>query len=159
MLIIQLIGFVFLYRYVAPEVLLTNGKGVYTEKVDIWSLGVVLFTMLSGTLPFADEYGCPATEQIKNGKFSFRSNNWKMVSQTAKDLICELLTTDVAKRPSIDLLLKHKWLKDPKMITTAHTIMGIPIEVKMGKDDVFARPYEVDVDSENVQSSKRRRLR
>lgn len=147
------------YRYVAPEVLLTNGKGVYTEKVDIWSLGVVLFTMLSGTLPFADEYGCPATEQIKKGKFSFRSSNWKMVSQTAKDLISELLTTDVGKRPSIDILLKHKWLNDPKMITTAHTIMGIPVEVKLGKDDVFARPYEVDVDSENVQSSKRRRLR
>lgn len=30
--------------YVAPEVLLTGGRGAYTKKVDIWSLGVVLFT-------------------------------------------------------------------------------------------------------------------
>lgn len=154
-------------RYVAPEVLLTNGKGEYTEKVDIWSLGVVLFTMLSGTLPFADDYGTAAAEQIKRGKFEFRSSNWRSVSSTARDLIRELLTTDVTKRPSIDQLLKHKWLRDRNMIVTAYKVMGIPLEKsqefsipwRSGKDDGFTRPYEVDVDSENVQSSKRRRLR
>lgn len=166
-----------MFRYVAPEVLLTNGKGEYTEKVDIWSLGVVLFTMLSGTLPFADEYGSPATEQIKTGRFEFRSSNWAKVSSTAKSLIRELLTTNVDKRPSIDQLLRHKWLRDYSMISTAHKIMKLPLPKNMfqagstrmalsvpqcpadSTSEVFARPYQVDIDSENVQSSKRRRLR
>lgn len=156
----------------APEVLLTNGKGEYTEKVDIWSLGVVLFTMLSGTLPFADDYGTPATDQIKLADFQFRSSKWKNVSSTAKSLIRELLTIDVKKRPSIDELMQHRWMRDINMITTTHAIMKLPIPdhvtrlamsapagQKNHASDVFVRPYEVDIDSENVQSSKRRRLR
>lgn len=147
--------------YVAPEVLVTDGKGEYTEKVDIWSLGVVLFTCLSGTLPFADDYGTPATDQIKNGRFQFRSTNWKNATPTAKLLIRELLTVNVMQRPSIVQLLRHKWLGDCDMRTAAHAIMRIPLEPEPVKDDddIFARPYEVDNDNENVQSSKRRRLR
>lgn len=157
----------------APEVLLTNGKGEYTEKVDIWSLGVVLFTMLSGTLPFADDYGPPVADQIKNGNFDFRSHNWSKVSNTAKELIRLLLTTTVEKRPSIHDLLRTEWL-DYKTISTAHKIMGIPLpqhyyEMRGTRlalnvpqcaadstSGVFALPY---VTNENVQQPKRRRLR
>lgn len=152
--------------YVAPEVLLTEGRGEYTEKVDIWSLGVVLFTCLSGTLPFADEYGTPAAEQIKHGRFHFRSSNWKNAGTAAKTLIRELLTTDVQKRPSIDELMRHRWLNDREMKGLAHAIMNIPLDENRPEPvnnrpdaGIFVRPYEVDVDSENIQSSKRRRLR
>lgn len=152
----------------APEVLLTNGKGEYTSKVDIWSLGVVLFTCLSGTLPFADDYGSPAAEQIKSGQFQFRSSNWKSVSGVAKSLIKELLTTNVYKRPTIDELLKHRWFKDTPVIEMAHTVMKIPqpertiVSTNTVKTDdtsgVFLRPYVVNVENGNVQSAKRRRI-
>lgn len=149
--------------------LLTNGKGEYTEKVDIWSLGVVLFTCLSGTLPFADDYGSPAAEQIKTGQFAFRSSNWKSVSSGAKLLIKELLTTNVYKRPSIDELLKHKWFKDSAVIDLAHTIMKIPKPEKTivstttvkspDNSGVFLHPSSyVSVENANVQSAKRRRI-
>lgn len=167
--------------YVAPEVLLTNGRGEYTEKVDVWSLGVVLFTCLSGTLPFANEYGSPATEQIKNGRFKFISSNWNKVSEVAKQLVCDILTTDVEKRPSIDEVLKHPWLFDDyNMMCTAHRLMNIPEpplpmdkkEIKVRStsvehSSVFVKPFEVDkLNSElsniieNVQQPppKRRRL-
>ncbi|XP_031624193.1 ovarian-specific serine/threonine-protein kinase Lok-like [Contarinia nasturtii] len=162
--------------YVAPEILETKGEGTYTEKVDIWSLGVVLFTMLSGSLPFADDYGSPAAEQIKQAKFTFRSQRWNGVSNTAKNLIREMLTTNVNKRPSIDQLLLTKWFRDGDMIGIAHKLMNIPmphhytssatrLAIQVPKDiansepSVFLRPYAVDIDSENIQPSKKRRLR
>lgn len=136
--------------YVAPEVLLTGGRGAYTKKVDIWSAGVVLYTCLSGSVPFSDEFGTPAVEQIKMGKFSFRGNKWRNVSGFAKALILEMLTFDPSQRPSIDDVLKHKWLKDNEVINRAEQIMGIKL------------PRTVDFeDQENIdetQPAKRRRM-
>ncbi|EDW80378.1 uncharacterized protein Dwil_GK18729, isoform A [Drosophila willistoni] len=111
--------------YVAPEVLSTGGRAAYTKKVDIWSLGVVLFTCLSGTLPFSDEYGTPAAEQIKRGKFAFRHPAWKMVSQRAKTLINQMLIVDPEKRPSIDAVLQCSWLRDNEMFLKARRLMKL----------------------------------
>ncbi|XP_017019340.1 ovarian-specific serine/threonine-protein kinase Lok isoform X2 [Drosophila kikkawai] len=111
--------------YVAPEVLITGGREAYTRKVDIWSLGVVLFTCLSGTLPFSDEYGSSAAEQIKKGKFAYRHPAWKGVSQRAKLLINQMLIVDPAKRPSIDDVLQCSWLRDAAMLQKAKQLMKI----------------------------------
>lgn len=64
--------------YVAPEVLM---GGAYTNKVDIWSLGCMLFAMLSGSVPFSDSYAPPDVQtQIKLAKFSFKNRAWNNVS-------------------------------------------------------------------------------
>lgn len=65
--------------------------GAYTEKVDIWSLGVVLFEMLSGTPAFSNNYGSPVADQIKHGKYNFQSSNWNFVTSTVKHLIQQIL--------------------------------------------------------------------
>ncbi|XP_052871589.1 LOW QUALITY PROTEIN: ovarian-specific serine/threonine-protein kinase Lok-like, partial [Anopheles cruzii] len=89
--------------YVAPEILQTNGSGSYTRKIDIWSMGVVLFTMLSGNVPFSDHFGSPVVEQIKHSKFSMRpSTAWKGVSSEAKKLIFKILNVNAKQRPSIE---------------------------------------------------------
>ncbi|XP_075152380.1 ovarian-specific serine/threonine-protein kinase loki [Haematobia irritans] len=117
--------------YVAPEVLLTGGRGAYTKKVDIWSLGVVLFTCLSGTLPFSDDYGSPACEQIKKGHFRFNHPSWKHVSQRATSLIKNMLIVDPQRRPTIDDVLQSSWLKDTDMLRTANKLMKIePMETE-----------------------------
>lgn len=115
--------------YVAPEILITGGKESYTKKVDIWSLGVVLFSCLSGTLPFSDDYGTLATEQIKKGDFNFLHPIWKNISYQAKSLITKMLTVNPNRRPSIDYILRHKWLQDEEIIEKAHTIMKITLPV------------------------------
>lgn len=64
--------------YVAPEVLM---GGNYTNKVDIWSMGCLLYAMLSGSVPFCEAYGPPDVQtQIKEAKFNFRQRAWNEVS-------------------------------------------------------------------------------
>ncbi|XP_060660337.1 ovarian-specific serine/threonine-protein kinase Lok isoform X1 [Drosophila nasuta] len=120
--------------YVAPEVLITGGRASYTQKVDIWSLGVVLYTCLSGTLPFSDEYGSPAGEQIKKGNFRFRHPAWQGVSQRAKLLIKQMLIVDPEKRPSIDAVLKCNWMRDTTMLQKAKDLMKLD-HMEIGEEE------------------------
>lgn len=113
--------------YLAPEVLKTGGRGSYDRKVDIWSLGVVLFTCLSGTVPFSDDYGSSASKQILRGDFEFRASAWKAVSNRAKNLIIRMLTVNPKKRPNIDEVLQDRWFKDAEVITKAEKLMKIEI--------------------------------
>lgn len=109
--------------YVAPEVLETKGLGSYTKKVDIWSLGVILFVCLSGYYPFSAEYQ-PLTlnEQIMRGAYSFPARYWHGVSPDAIDLIRKMLTVDPEKRITADNILCHRWLQDRLLEKTFHEL-------------------------------------
>jgi len=81
--------------YVAPEVI---DRKPYDMRCDYWSLGVVLFLMLSGTPPFYHPDHMELFEIIKEGKFNFNALTWKSVSDEAQDLIKGLLIVDPDKR-------------------------------------------------------------
>ena len=91
--------------YVAPEVV----TGFYSDKCDIWSIGVVLYVLLSGFYPFS---GPDIIEQISEHKVTeFLEREWKLVSRNAKDLITHMLDTNVERRFSAEECLEHSWLK------------------------------------------------
>lgn len=69
--------------YIAPEIL----KSEYNEKCDVWSIGVILFILLSGRPPFGGDTDKEILENVKQGVYSFASAEWKNVSAEAKDLI------------------------------------------------------------------------
>lgn len=82
--------------YVAPEIL----KGKYGMKCDMWSLGVLLYVMLSGDFPFKGETSTEIYESINSKKYSLEGKEWKRVSSAAKDLLGKLLVWDPSKRIS-----------------------------------------------------------
>ena len=93
--------------YVAPEVL---EQKPYNEACDFWSVGVVLFILLSGSPPFYDEDNFELFEKIKKCRYSLDTPQWDGISPEAKDFISKLLVADPTKRISGDELMQHPWI-------------------------------------------------
>jgi len=93
--------------FTAPEVFIDSQ---YTEAVDMWSAGVVLYTMLCGYQPFQGEDIEELTEQIQAGQYEFHSDPWDNISQQAKDLIKCLMDVNPKTRYSPFQALIHPWV-------------------------------------------------
>lgn len=110
--------------YLAPEILVTAGSGAYTKAIDCWSLGVILFILVSGYPPFSDERkDMDLPKQIMGGHFSFPKQYWKDNSDDVQDLIKKLVTVDPKKRITLSDALLHPWLKDEDMRAKANKLM------------------------------------
>jgi serine/threonine-protein kinase CHEK2 len=106
------------------KVISTKGEASYTNKIDNWSLGVILYICLVGYPPFSDEGSVKLEDQIKNGVYEFPDEFWSDVSENAKDLIRKLLCVDPEKRISLDEALEHDWIKkDFEMKRKAYKLM------------------------------------
>ncbi|XP_019940657.2 ribosomal protein S6 kinase alpha-1 isoform X3 [Paralichthys olivaceus] len=119
-------------NFVAPEVLKRQG---YDEGCDIWSLGVLLYTMLAGFTPFANGPEDTPNEilsRIGSGRFSLIGGNWDTVSDAAKELVSKMLHVDPHQRLTAKQVLRHPWIvqrdklpnsqlphQDPKLVKGA----------------------------------------
>merc|ERR1719181_1759331 len=93
--------------YVSPDVL--TGKG-YTDKCDLWSLGVIVWMLLAGYPPFHGDERTMMTK-IKSGQADWsHKSRWKPVSEEAVDFVQKLLKKDPDQRPDAQEALKHAWL-------------------------------------------------
>ena len=90
-------------NYMAPEVL----RGVYDEKCDIWSSGVILYLMISRALPFPSRYSEETKIAIAIGKFSFPGNLFGNISSACKDFISKLMVKNPNSRLSAKEALEH----------------------------------------------------
>lgn len=107
--------------YVAPEVL----KGCYDHKCDVWSLGVILFLLLSGKPPFNGATENRIFEKIYKGEYSMEGIEWANISEEAKDLVKSMLTYDYNERPNASKCLEHPWLHN--MIEAKEVRLDLPI--------------------------------
>ena len=94
-------------NYIAPEIL--EKKNGHSYEVDIWSLGVVMYTMLYGRPPFETADVKLTYKRIKMNSYKFPENI--KVHETAKKLIESILVLDPAKRPSLDEIAQHDFFK------------------------------------------------
>lgn len=152
--------------YVAPEVLFGNKS--YTSKVDVWSMGCLLFAMLSGTVPFLDAYGPPDVQtQIKEARYNFKSRSWINVSKSARELIRKMLRKEPELRLSIDEVLNNIWLRDLKTISRVQRLYNLDetivtvsdeLEQTMTNISLKERPQKEKSPSVNQPPTKRPRL-
>jgi serine/threonine protein kinase len=104
----KLTSFVGTKFYVAPEVL----NHSYTHAVDLWSIGVLAYALLSAKAPFMGRNDQELFDKIERcgEELKFPSPDFDNVSETAKDFIRQLLVKDEASRPTACELLGHPWM-------------------------------------------------
>lgn len=91
--------------YCAPEIINGAEEGYSGVKIDAWSCGIILYLLLTGTLPFQNEDMTVLYEQINRCTVDYPQ--WMPVE--ARDLISKLLEKDPDKRFSLEEVKRHPW--------------------------------------------------
>ena len=94
--------------YCAPEIILDEP---YNKEVDMWSIGVMTYLMISGRLPFNGEDENKIAREIVFNEPDFNAECWKKVSKECISFIKQLLEKNAKKRMVIGDALKHPWFK------------------------------------------------
>ncbi|UJR24797.1 hypothetical protein I4U23_006172 [Adineta vaga] len=92
-------------NYAAPEVV--SGELYAGQEVDIWSCGVILYALLTGTLPFDDDNVQILFKKIRSGIFPIPD----YLNPTVVDLLQKMLTVDPVRRATIKEIREHEWFK------------------------------------------------
>mmetsp|Transcript_25206 Transcript_25206/g.58705 ORF Transcript_25206/g.58705 Transcript_25206/m.58705 type:complete len:550 (-) Transcript_25206:161-1810(-) len=91
--------------YVAPEVL----NKCYTSQCDMWSLGVIVFILLAGYMPFSGSEQ-QQTRNIARGKYTMKPERWSSVSKEGVEFTKSLLQVNPSSRLSAQAALEHRWV-------------------------------------------------
>ena len=94
--------------YAAPEIM----KNIpYDASVDLWSLGVIVYILLSAIKPFDADSQSELFELIITADYEFFSPEFDGISDIAKDFISKLLQADPKNRMTVDQALQHPWIQ------------------------------------------------
>jgi aurora kinase len=96
-------------EYIAPEMLLKKG---HDTRVDIWSVGILMFELLAGYSPFVAKNNQDLYQNIRRLKIQWP----KDMPPLAKNLIGKILKLNPLDRPTLQEILDHQWFKQTKII-------------------------------------------
>ena len=99
-------------NYIAPEVL--EGKAGHSYEVDVWSLGVIIYTLLVGKPPFETADVKTTYRRIKMNAYTFPES--VQLSDMSKSLITRVLVSDPLRRPTLDEILAHEFFNQGNSI-------------------------------------------
>lgn len=91
--------------YMAPEVLARS----YTQQADLWSVGIMAYTLLTGVLPWSANVS-DVWKEIRAGKPYFHPELFPALSSEAQSFVRSLLTASPSERPTVAAALQHPWL-------------------------------------------------
>jgi serine/threonine protein kinase len=95
-------------NYIAPEIFELPPKG-YDFRCDMWSVGVVVYCLLGGYLPFEGDVK-EIKKKVVNGRYKFHSEYWDNVSTPAKEMIAGMLQTNPDNRLTAEQALRCEWM-------------------------------------------------
>ena len=132
--------------YAAPE--MVTGQKYMGDSVDIWSSGIVLYSMVCGYLPFEDEDQMVLFHKIAKGLFTLPG----YLSYKCKDLIKNILVTNPNKRYGFEEIKKHPWFMSVNNISGKNNLFNspgiiidqdvIPIDINIIKEMYYAKEYK-----------------
>ncbi|EGR33763.1 protein kinase domain protein, partial [Ichthyophthirius multifiliis] len=124
-------------NYIAPEIL--EGKEGHSYEVDIWSLGVIIYTLLIGKPPFE-------TKDVKTTYKKIRQNNYCFpehiqISENAKSLIQIILNLNPLKRPSMYEILQHPFMVDVDKFPQTLPVytLSVPYKERIGNKHSYSQ--------------------
>ncbi|XP_053202738.1 ribosomal protein S6 kinase alpha-1-like isoform X2 [Panonychus citri] len=147
-------------NFVAPEVLKKQG---YDEACDIWSMGVLLYTMLAGHTPFAngpEDTPNSILGKVGKGEFDLKSGNWRRVSETAKDLVSKMLLVDPKIRYRAKNVLNHDFIHQRDQLSNESLSHQEPSLIKANMGRVFEAvnvPPPINLEPVNQSKLAKRR--
>ena len=112
--------------YIAPEIL--RGKS-YTEKVDLFSCGVIIFALLAGEFPFVGTSNAQVLERNMKCVVKFNAKAWKSISFNAAEFLSLMLTAFPSIRPSAQEALMNRWISDNDDFPDLNYLSGSPFTV------------------------------
>ena len=110
--------------YMAPEII----KRKYNEKCDLWSIGVILYILLTGRPPFDGNDDDEILSNVKKGVYDKSAYPYPLLSSNSKDLIDKLLQYDPKKRINAEKALEHPWFKSAEF-KKKDKVNSIPLEL------------------------------
>lgn len=93
--------------YMAPEVI----RGNYRKECDVWSLGIIMYLLLSGRQPFASSSLQELYQKVIAAEYDFNGEEWTQISDSAKDLISNILLVEPHRRLTIQQMFNHNWFQ------------------------------------------------
>jgi calcium/calmodulin-dependent protein kinase I len=95
--------------FIAPEIIC---RDPYDQSADMWSVGVIIYCLISGQMPFVGKRTIDLFKAILNQDYDFSDKAWDNVSDSAKDLISKLLVTDPNERYTAIDALNSTWISN-----------------------------------------------